>query len=191
MARRQQAADRAPLRVEVTCHTRRPVRATGLAAWLTRTAPAKLGGEVSVALVSDARVRALNRDYRGLDYATDVLSFPSGDAGIHDHKAGRPDRPFLGDIVIAVGVATRQAAAAGHALGTELRVLALHGLLHLAGYDHEQDQGEMAKAETRLRVRGGLRNGLLERARGRRRQTSSSDASAGIGPGPISKRSRS
>jgi probable rRNA maturation factor len=135
-----------------------------------------------VALVSDARVRALNRTYRGVDYATDVLSFPAADVGappgdqdgarrvvpaalVPGFGAGaRRGAPFLGDIVIAAGVAARQAAAAGHARGTEFRVLALHGLLHLIGHDHEQGQGEMAALEARLRVRGGLRTGLIERA---------------------------
>jgi probable rRNA maturation factor len=106
---------------------------------------------VAVALVSDARVRALNRHYRGHDGFTDVLSFPSDVPG------------HLGDIVIASGVARRQARDAGHAVGTELRVLALHGLLHLLGYDHERDSGQMARLESRLRRRGGLREGLIER----------------------------
>jgi probable rRNA maturation factor len=170
--------------VEVTCHARRPIRAVGLASWLSRAAPVRVRGDVSVALVSDASIRALNRRYRGLDYATDVLSFPAADAGpapggpagvrrapAAPSAHGRDEREpagasFLGDIVIAVGVAARQAVAAGHPLGTELRVLALHGLLHLVGYDHEQDQGEMAALEARLRMRGGLRTGLIERARG-------------------------
>ena len=152
----------------MTCHTRRPIRAAGLAAWLLRVAPARVRGEISVALVSDARVRTLNRTYRGLDYATDVLSFPATDHGSSADNAQSPVAPVLGDIVIASGVASRQARAAGHALGTELRVLALHGLLHLAGYDHEQDQGEMARIETRLRARGGLPTGLIERARRQR-----------------------
>lgn len=73
-------------------------------------------------------------------------------------------RRHLGDIVIARGVAARQARDAGHALATELRILALHGLLHLLGYDHEKDAGEMARVEKRLRRRGGLREGLIERA---------------------------
>jgi probable rRNA maturation factor len=72
--------------------------------------------------------------------------------------------PYLGDIVIAAGVAVRQARAAGHSRLTELRILALHGLLHLAGYDHESDHGEMARLERRLRQRAGLREGLIERA---------------------------
>ena len=107
---------------------------------------------MTVAIVPDARVRALNRQFRKKDAATDVLSFPSGERG------------FLGDVVIASGVAARQARAAGHSLGTELRVLALHGLLHLLGYDHERDDGRMARLERRLRKRGGLREGLIERA---------------------------
>ena len=74
---------------------------------------------------------------------------------------------MLGDIVIAAGVARRQARAAGHPVATELKVLALHGLLHLMGYDHETDDGRMARAEARLRLKGGLENGLIERS-GRR-----------------------
>jgi len=72
----------------------------------------------------------------------------------------------LGDIVIARGVARRQARRAGHSERTELRILALHGLLHLMGYDHHRDGGTMARLERRLRRRGGLREGLIERAHG-------------------------
>ena len=82
-----------------------------------------------------------------------------------------PTRIFLGDIVIARGVARRQAREAGHSERDELRVLALHGLLHLLGYDHERDEGAMARVERRLRTKGGLREALLERAaRGRARE---------------------
>lgn len=99
-------------------------------------------------------MRALNRTFRGKDYATDVLSFPV------------IDQPgLLGDIVIATGVAARQADDAGHSVATELRILALHGLLHLLGYDHDADDGRMARAEARLRKKGGLKEGLLERSR--------------------------
>ena len=139
------------LRVEVVAQAR--VRAPGLARWLTSIAPARARGSVTVALVPDRRVRALNRRYRDLDRATDVLSFPADEPGV------------LGDVVIAVGVASRQAKAAGHPLPTEFRVLALHGLLHLLGYDHEDDDGRMARVEARLRRKGGLREGLIERSR--------------------------
>jgi probable rRNA maturation factor len=144
------------LSVIVTDERGRPAAAGGLARWLTRVAPARARGAVGVALVSDARVRALNRRYLGQDRPTDVLSFPASDS---------PDSPgaYLGDIVIARGVARRQAHAGGLAEPTELRVLALHGLLHLLGYDHERDRGTMARVERRLRRKGGLAEGLLER----------------------------
>jgi probable rRNA maturation factor len=71
---------------------------------------------------------------------------------------------YIGDIVIARGVARRQARDAGHSELTEWRVLALHGLLHLLGYDHERDRGRMRRVERRLRRRGGLPDGLIERA---------------------------
>lgn len=132
----------------------------GLASWLKKIAPARARGHVTVALVSDRRMRALNRQFRGRDYATDVLSFPA-DAPT-TLRAG--DRNFLGDIVIAIGLAKRQARDAGHSIQTELRVLALHGLLHLLGYDHETDDGKMARVEARLRAKAGLKEGLIERA---------------------------
>ena len=126
----------------------RPVRANGLAAWLTHVAPASARGEIAVALVSDSHIRALNRRYRRKDRVTDVLSFEPS------------------DIVIATGVARRQAREAGHSYATELKVLALHGLLHLLGYDHHArtDDGRMARLERRLRAKGGLCEGLIERA---------------------------
>ncbi|HEX8027221.1 MAG TPA: rRNA maturation RNase YbeY [Vicinamibacterales bacterium] len=125
----------------------------GLGPWLARVAPARAKGDLSIAIVSDRRMRALNRQFRGKDAVTDVLSFPSGERG------------FMGDIVVAAGVAKRQAKDAGHSVQTELRVLALHGLLHLLGYDHETDDGRMARAEARLRKKAGLREGLIERAK--------------------------
>lgn len=98
-------------------------------------------------------MRALNRQFRGRDYATDVLSFPSDERG------------FMGDVVIAAGIAKKQAREAGHPVNTEIRVLALHGLLHLLGYDHESDDGKMARVEARLRKQAGLKEGLIERQR--------------------------
>ena len=136
---------------------------SGLAAWLAATAPARARGEVTVALVPDARVRALNRRYRKKDAATDVLSFPAFAPSAL--RRGKPAAGgFLGDVVIAVGVARRQAREAGHSLQTELRILALHGLLHLLGYDHERDDGRMARLERRLRRKAGLPEGLIERS---------------------------
>jgi len=135
--------------VEVVSSSR--PRAIGLAPWLRRVAPGRARGTMTVAIVPDARVQALNRRYRRKDKATDVLSFPADERG------------YLGDVVIAAGVARRQAKAAGHSVQTELRVLALHGLLHLLGYDHERDDGRMSRLERRLRARGGLREGLIER----------------------------
>lgn len=100
-------------------------------------------------------MRTLNRSFRNKNYSTDVLSFPA---------SGTFAEPgYLGDIVIATGVARRQADEAGHPVTTELKVLALHGLLHLLGYDHDADAGEMAKAETRLRKKAGLKEGLISR----------------------------
>ena len=142
------AADR--LAVEVVAPAR--VRTTGLARWLSSVAPARARGTMTVAIVPDAEVRRLNRKYRRKNSATDVLSFPSGEPG------------DLGDVVIAAGVARRQAREAGHTAEVEYRILALHGLLHLLGYDHERDDGRMARLETRLRKRGGLSEGLIERS---------------------------
>jgi probable rRNA maturation factor len=136
--------------------------AAALARWLKTIAPGRARGTVSVALLSDARVRALNRRYRGVDRPTDVLSFPTRPGP----RATRnePRAATLGDIVIARGVARRQARDAGHSELTEWRVLALHGLLHLLGYDHEEDGGRMLRLEGRLRRKGGLPDGLIERA---------------------------
>lgn len=148
---------RRALRVTVVSETGTRVRVPGLAAWLERVAPARARGVVTVAFVTDARMRQLNRDFRGTDGPTDVLSFPSSNGPVG------PGEP-LGDIVMAAGVARRQAAEAGHAIGAEARLLALHGLLHLMGYDHETDDGQMARIERRLRRKGGLASGLIERA---------------------------
>ena len=97
-----------------------------------------------------------------------MLSFPGGTDVAAQSSGARSRAGILGDIVIARGVARRQAREAGHADATELRVLALHGLLHLLGYDHESDDdGRMARVEARLRRKGGLRDGLIERGHGR------------------------
>lgn len=94
----------------------------------------------SVVLVSNRRMKEFNRDFAGKDYATDVLSFPCDDSGM--------DEGYLGDIVISAEKALEQAA---KSLDNELRVLALHGVLHLMGFDHEKDRGRMARMENELR----------------------------------------
>lgn len=130
---------------------RRTAGAKGLGPWLARVAPRSARGTVGVAILPDARVKALNRKYRWKNKGTDVLSFPgSGD--------------YLGDIAISRGIAQKQAKILGHSLATELRVLALHGLLHLLGYDHESDDGRMARAEARLRRKARLPLGLIARS---------------------------
>ncbi len=141
-------ARKAPVTVTLSDGRGRPARAPGLAAWLARIAPAAARGEIAIALVSDARIRALNRQYRGKDMPTDVLSFEPSDLVISRQAARRQGRQF------------------GHSTAVELKILALHGLLHLLGYDHDSpsDRGRMARLERRLRVAGGLKEGLIERA---------------------------
>jgi len=140
----------------------------GLGSWLARTAPRSARGEVTIAIVPDAKMRALNRRFRGKDKVTDVLSFPAEETGtgvgFPPVEGKRPSRLFIGEIVIAGGLAGRQARSLDHPLGVELRILSLHGLLHLLGYDHEVDNGEMARAEARLRRRAGLPAGLIARS---------------------------
>lgn len=101
-------------------------------------------------IVSDPAMRELNRSFRGLDRTTDVLAFPA------EPSDAPEDDPYLGDLAIAADTAARQAAEHGSSLDAELRVLALHGLLHLFGWDHERDRGEMNRLEALLRKRHGL-----------------------------------
>jgi probable rRNA maturation factor len=112
------------------------------------------GRTISCLIANDAEVRRLNRFFRGKDQATDVLSFP-------------PANPngVAGDIAISIDRARIQAAECGHSLTEELRILMLHGTLHLSGMDHESDSGEMARAESRWRKKLSLPDGLIERAK--------------------------
>ena len=113
------------------------------------------GGRGFLCLITDDReLRRLNRQFLGHDQPTDVLSFP---------EPG-PDG-FLGEMAISVDRARDQARARGHSLEDEVRILMLHGLLHLLGMDHAADRGRMARAEKRWRKRLGLPSGLIERAR--------------------------
>jgi len=131
--------------------------ASGLGRFL-RVARAAVGleGEVHVLLADDRTLRRLNRRFRGKDKATDVLSFPAG-------AAGDASRGIEGDLAISLETAARQAARFGHSLRDEVRVLLLHGTLHLAGFDHEVDSGEMAAREAELRREFGLPAGLIAR----------------------------
>jgi probable rRNA maturation factor len=115
---------------------------------------AGLGGGVTVLVTSSREMRVLNARFRGKDYITDVLSFPPP-----NFVEG-----FAGDIAISVDIAAHNARVLGHTVAAEVRILALHGLLHLAGYDHEDDNGEMAEKEHRLRHQLGLPAALIERA---------------------------
>ena len=119
------------------------------------------GRAISCLITDDAEIRRLNRRFRGKNSATDVLSFPS--AGGHG---------FAGDLGISIDRARVQAAEYGHSVEDELRILMLHGALHLSGLDHENDSGEMARAEARWKKRLGLPAGLIQRAYGAARRTS-------------------
>jgi probable rRNA maturation factor len=112
-------------------------------------------------ITGDAELRRLNRDYRGMDYPTDVLSFPAGPAEARP-AAGEP-ASSLGDLAISAARARSQAREFGHTTEDEVRVLMLHGVLHLMGMDHETDSGKMARAEKRWRARLRLPGGLIER----------------------------
>lgn len=114
----------------------------------------RLRGQVTVLLTTDTAIRGLNRRFRGKNKATDVLSFPAG---------GPISAQVAGDLAISVPTAQRQAARQGHALLVEIKVLMLHGLLHLSGFDHETDAGQMARRERLLRARLRLPQGLIER----------------------------
>jgi probable rRNA maturation factor len=117
-------------------------------------AAVRLKGEVTVLLTTDAAIRKLNRNFRGKDKSTDVLSFPAEGIGAEE---------IAGDLAISVPTALKQAVEQGHPLATEIKVLILHGLLHLAGYDHEADTGKMARRERQLRAKLNLPQGLIER----------------------------
>jgi probable rRNA maturation factor len=126
----------------------------------------KLRGQVTVLLTTDSAMRRLNRQFRGKNQATDVLSFPAAQPSqVSKARPGAPiDEEIAGDIAISVDTTRKQAAGLGHTLAVEIKVLVLHGLLHLAGYDHETDDGEMARLEERLRAKLRLPQGLIERA---------------------------
>jgi probable rRNA maturation factor len=119
---------------------------------------ARVRGQVTVLLTTDDAIRKLNRKFRGKNKATDVLSFPA-----EGPNRGTGAETISGDLAISVTTALGQAAEQGHSLSTEIKVLILHGLLHLAGYDHEADNGRMARRERKLRAQLKIPPGLIER----------------------------
>ena len=128
---------------------------SGLTRFLNRARLAVgLRGEVDVLLTSDSTLRQLNKSFRGKDKPTDVLSFPAPSKFATKHA---------GDLAISLETAARQATAYGHILRDEVRILLLHGLLHLAGEDHETDSGQMATREAKLRRELRLPATLIER----------------------------
>jgi probable rRNA maturation factor len=134
--------------------------AAGLRRFLERARKAAgVAGEVHVLLAGDKTLRRLNREFRGKDKTTDVLSFPAGASAVFF-----AERELAGDLAISLETAGRQARAYGHSLEDEVKVLMLHGVLHLAGMDHETDGGEMAEREAELRAKLGLNAGLIARA---------------------------
>jgi len=130
---------------------------------------AGLSGEVNILLTGDSEVQRLNLQFRRQDKPTDVLSFPTADSAEG------------GDIAISLQTARAQAADIGHDLLTEVKILILHGMLHLAGHDHETDRGQMRKFEQKLRAEFHLPSGLIERAAER---STPEPATAGPSVGP-------
>jgi len=119
----------------------------------------RLRGTVNVLVTGSRELRSLNRRFRRKDRPTDVLSFPAMPG---------PNHGLAGDIAISSDIAAQNSRRLGHSVADEVRILALHGLLHLAGHDHEFDNGEMARKEARLRAKFGLPSGLIERTSGKR-----------------------
>ncbi len=109
-----------------------------------------LAGDVTVVLSDDEEIRALNRDWRGFDKPTNVLSFPAAPV------PGNDDQPSLGDIVLAIETVQREAAEEGKALADHVSHLAVHGLLHLAGHDHDTDEKAQAMEELERQILAGL-----------------------------------
>lgn len=126
----------------------------------------RLNQTVNVLVTSSAEMKSLNRQFRGADKPTDVLSFPSSPAT----KSRRQRLP--GELAISLDIARENAQRLGHSLADEVKILTLHGILHLAGFDHEKDHGEMARKESLLRKQFKLESGLIERVRSLGREDS-------------------
>lgn len=125
----------------------------------------RLKGKVNILVTSSGEMRALNQRFRKKNKTTDVLSFPAASS-----SSGSAQRPFAGEIAICADIASKNAQMLGHSPATEVKILALHGILHLAGFDHERDNGEMARREGKLRRKLGLPSSLTERGEATRRR---------------------
>ena len=123
----------------------------------------RLRDAVNVLVTSSVELKSLNRQFRGADKATDVLSFPAPPV------TRRQAKRAAGDVAISADIARENARRLGHSMADEVKILALHGILHLAGFDHERDNGEMARKERRLRLQLKLESGLIERTQRRHR----------------------
>lgn len=140
---------------------------TALARFVARAArAARLRGSVNVLVTSSAEMKSLNRRFREKDEPTDVLSFPAVDQAARTGRiTSLRTREVAGEIAISSDIAARNARVLGHAPGVEIKILALHGILHLRGYDHERDRGQMARLEEKLRHQLHLPTGLIERVK--------------------------
>ncbi|MGA8622377.1 MAG: rRNA maturation RNase YbeY [Candidatus Sulfotelmatobacter sp.] len=121
----------------------------------------RLRETVNVLVTTSAELRLLNRRFRGADKPTDVLSFPAPPVGHRQIKR------MAADVAISADIARDNAKRLGHSVANEVKILALHGILHLAGFDHEHDRGEMARKESQLRRQLKLEAGLIERVQSR------------------------
>ena len=116
---------------------------------------------VNVLVTNNSELKSLNRQFLGKDKPTDVLSFPAAPA------AHAKSKRIAGEVAISADIARQNATHLGHSVADEVKILVLHGILHLAGYDHERDNGEMARREMRLRQQLNLEAALIERAQPR------------------------
>jgi probable rRNA maturation factor len=134
---------------------------------------ARFVGEVDILVSGNKRLQELNRRFRRKNKPTDVLSFP---------------RPVGGDIAISADIARRNATLYGHSVAEELKILVLHGMLHLAGHDHESDSGEMARLESRLRAQLRLPASLIDRTHASATKTKSAPTRTGVATSTAKKR---
>ncbi len=133
------------------------ISAESLGRFLSRARRAAgVRGRVDVLLTTNSNMRSLNAQFRGKDKPTDVLSFPAA-------VAKRTARELVGELAISADIASANAIQLGHSPASEVKVLVLHGILHLAGYDHERDNGKMARKEAKLRRALNLPEALIER----------------------------